>query len=101
MNMRTFSLLLVFAFVGVCLGGVKKTPPQKPEPEWGGEPLSYWVSQSKDKDWLVRRSAGWDSGRIGPEAKTAIPALIELLKDEDERVREAAGEALVKIKKER
>jgi HEAT repeat protein len=37
-------------------------------------------------------------GRVGPEAKAAIPALTELLKDKDEGVRKAASEALDKIK---
>ena len=35
---------------------------------------------------------------LGPAAKAAIPALTELLKDKSKKVREAAQEALKKIK---
>jgi HEAT repeat protein len=37
-------------------------------------------------------------GRIWPEAKEAVPALIEALKDQDEGVRVLARTALEKIK---
>jgi HEAT repeat protein len=40
-------------------------------------------------------------GNIGPEAKSAIPALTQLLNYKDEDVRSAAAKALKKIKKEK
>jgi HEAT repeat protein len=36
-------------------------------------------------------------GRIGPEAKAAVPALVDALKDPSAKVRECAREALTKI----
>ena len=46
------------------------------------------------------RKPGQGPGEIGPEAKTAIPALTELLEDKDEQVRKAAAESLRRIKLE-
>ena len=39
--------------------------------------------------------------KIGPEAKTSIPSLTDLLRDKDEQVRKAAAAALEKIKNEK
>ena len=39
-----------------------------------------------------------DQGKIGPEAKTAVAALVELLRDKDENTRRAVAEALEKIR---
>ena len=50
---------------------------------------------------MVRGDAVEALGRIGPDAKMAVPALNELLKDANESVRKAAAEALEKIKDER
>lgn len=38
-------------------------------------------------------------GDIGPDAKAAVPALIEALEDKDSDVRRAAKKALKKIRK--
>ncbi len=62
-----------------------------------GKTLSEWIALSKDKDENVRRDAASVLGNIGPEAKTAVPALKGLLKDKDENIRCAADEALAKI----
>ena len=40
-------------------------------------------------------------GKLGPEAKSAIPALSELLNDTNEDIRKAASKALEKIKREK
>ncbi len=45
----------------------------------------------------VRRRAAEVLGSLGAEAKAAAPALAETVKDPDEAVRRAAGEALKKI----
>lgn len=52
---------------------------------WGGQ------------GWCVRFRAAEALGRIGADAKPAIPALREALTDDHEDVREAAAEALGKI----
>jgi HEAT repeat protein len=53
----------------------------------------------RDRDGEIRQAAAEACGKIGPEAKTAIPALTELLKDKDGQVRQAATDALEKLKK--
>ncbi|MDW8100242.1 MAG: HEAT repeat domain-containing protein, partial [Anaerolineae bacterium] len=47
--------------------------------------------------WADRKAAAGALGRIGPEAKEAVPALIQALRDEHAWVREAAAEALGRI----
>ena len=50
-----------------------------------------------DADKEVRFTAVEALGLIGPKAKEAVPALIELLHDEDELVRHSAGDVLKRI----
>jgi HEAT repeat protein len=42
--------------------------------------------------------ASWALGKIGPDAKAAVPELERLAHDEDERVRREALDALTRIK---
>ena len=51
----------------------------------------------KDTDWSIRSAAAMALGKIGCDAKTAIPMLTDLLKDKDEVVRRAAALALGNI----
>ena len=51
----------------------------------------------KDEEWHVRYHAAEALGQIGPEAKAAVPALIQALKDEDRDVGQSEAEALEKI----
>ncbi len=60
-----------------------------------GQDVSELVKDLKDKSADVRRSAADALGRIGPEAKAAVPALSEALKDEDPDVRLSAVRAWV------
>ena len=69
----------------------------KPEPEYKGKPLSQWVAETQDEDSQVRLAAAWALSQIGPKAKTAVPALTQLLKGKDVWVRVAAAKALGKI----
>jgi HEAT repeat protein len=48
----------------------------------------------QDMDCRVRAAAALALGRIGPEAREAVPVLIPALQDESEAVRRAAAEAL-------
>ncbi len=59
--------------------------------------MSQRVKGLKDKDVLVRRRSVSALGKLGPNAETAIPALIEALSDTDAEVRHLAGDALVSI----
>jgi HEAT repeat protein len=51
----------------------------------------------KNSDANVRSNAAFALGRIGAEAKTALPQLVPLLKDSDADVRSNAAEALGRI----
>jgi 3-methyladenine DNA glycosylase AlkD len=51
----------------------------------------------EDKDPNMRYYAAQSLGHFGPEAKAAVPDLIEALKDEDKMVRMGAGYALAEI----
>lgn len=53
------------------------------------------------KDEKFRCAAARALGKLGPEAKSAIPALSELLNDTNEDIRKAASKALEKIKREK
>lgn len=48
-------------------------------------------------DGEIRRKAAWAVGRIGPAARSAVPALEEALADGDGNVRDAALSALVRV----
>ena len=53
--------------------------------------LSHRQAELKDKDARHRIEAAEALGKMGPEAKTAVPALAELLRDEEADVRAVAG----------
>ncbi len=95
--MKIFSFLLAVAFSGICLGAETAPTPQAKELSYEGKTLGEWLALAKDKDAKGRASAAEALEKIGPEAKAAIPALTELLKDKDERVRYYAGMALGRI----
>jgi HEAT repeat protein len=57
------------------------------------------IHRLKNPDWRIRVVAADALGRIGPEAKEAVPGLIEALMDKHEFVREAAAEALELIRR--
>ncbi len=56
------------------------------------------IKQLKDKDEVVRLKAAKELGKLGTDAKDAIPALTEALKDTDEDVRSVAKKAIALIK---
>jgi HEAT repeat protein len=49
------------------------------------------------QSWPIRSDASYILGQIGPEAKAAVPALIELLRDQYDDIRRNAIEALGRI----
>ncbi len=66
-----------------------------PDGQVSGHSLSDWIARLKDPDPSNRRSAAEAIKGIYPdEAKGAIPALIPLLSDPSETVRQAAAETL-------
>jgi HEAT repeat protein len=50
---------------------------------------------------LARVQARWILGTLGPSEEKAVPALERLCEDVDESVRDAAAEALAKIREEK
>ena len=56
------------------------------------------IQAFQDDDWEVRRNAAYALGEIGPEAKGAVPALIQALQNQDEvGVRVSVAYALEQI----
>lgn len=55
------------------------------------------IAALRDKDHAVRLGAAVALGRIGPDAKQAVPGRSALLKDENNAVRHAASRALQEI----
>ena len=53
--------------------------------------------KNKDSEVGVRGGAAYVLGQISPEARAAVPALIQTLEDTDEYVRGTAADALAKI----
>ena len=96
--MKTFSWLLAFVLIRVCLGAEQKPAPtpQAKEAEFV-KTFDEWLSQTKDKNSAHRAVAAEFLGTFNSEAKAAIPALTKLLVDEDRDVREHAAIALDKL----
>src|SRR4051794_20348249 len=67
------------------------------EPTYQGRPLDTWVGQLQSPEARARRQAAYALSQMGPEAKPAVPALTEALKDEEGEVRMLAAEALGRI----
>ena len=83
-----------FAFLGEALGKIARTANKAS--------LRYLVTALDHEDWYIRYLAAWLLGAIGPDARAAIPALIELLKESTEEdpshpVRSMVAWALARI----
>lgn len=68
--------------------------------EMGREIVPSMIFLLKDDEWEMRRGAAWILGKVGPDAKDAIPALTRALKDTNAAVRNKAAESLKKIRGE-
>ena len=98
-NMRYLCLLLAFLLVEFSRGAEEKTnPTPRVQPVvYDGKPLTDWIAEAKDTHRAGRYRAVVVLGNTGRDVKTAVPALIELLKDEDLWVRRFAASALGKF----
>jgi HEAT repeat protein len=63
----------------------------------GKEIVPQMISLLKDDTWEMRRGAAWILGKLGPDARDALPALTEALNDTNPAVRLQAQESLNKI----
>lgn len=64
----------------------------------GGKPVSHWVDELRTSpDAKVRKEAAFKLGNVGPTDPTALPALLEGLKDRDAVVRRESIQAIVKF----
>jgi HEAT repeat protein len=72
----------------------KKDKPADPPPE-----LAELLHKLGDEDWQVRLAAARAIGDLGPQAVSAIPALEELIVDQNGDVCNAAAEAMSKIER--
>ena len=70
------------------------SPGYTQEPDFGDKTLSEWKALTKDNDAALRRDAVWSIGMMGPEAKNAVPLLMNLAKDKDAEMRQGVAEAL-------
>ena len=64
----------------------------------GAEALPALTAALKNDDAAVRRASARSLGRWGPAARPAEAALVEALRDADPAVRDAAAEALRRIR---
>ena len=71
--------------LGVCLAlvlaGGRPGRADDKEPVQDGKPLSRWAADLKDPEYAVRARAVAALDKMGPDAKTAVPALLNLWKE--------------------
>ncbi len=82
---------------GIINGQVVSWPPWPPR-RVAAARVIVLIGMLKDENF--RCAAARALGKLGPDAKSAIPALSELLNDKDEDIRKAASHALKKIQEE-
>src|SRR5262249_29059514 len=63
--------------------GRKEPAATMEEVRFKGKPASFWIKKLQDKDPAERKEAVEAMGAIGPDAKAAVPALIEALEDDN------------------
>ncbi len=86
-----FLLCFTWTVASTCAGA-------EDDPQFGGKPVSQWIEVARsDTNPERRRKAAFAFRMLGTEARQAVPALIALLQDSDDRVREAAARALGKV----
>src|SRR5262249_21310926 len=67
------------------------------ESVYHGKPRGHWLKAAQDKDPSVRAEAVTALGEMGLTGPAVLAALTAALKDADEGVRGAAGDALAKL----
>ena len=77
--------------------GADAPTPDGNQAMYRGKTISEWVRLLKAPEHSTRSTAATQLGKIGSEAKAAVPALTDALKDKHGQVRTAVAEALGKI----
>lgn len=85
------ALLALVVFSG-CLAGVLAQEPA--EERYKNKPTSFWVKRLAAPEAPARREAIQAIAAIGPSARSAVPALLRALDDDDEAIRLEAIKAL-------
>jgi len=70
------------------------------QPSYLGISTGDWVAALKNRDSLERRLAAHALAEMGPAAREAVPALIEVLRDPENFVRVWAAAALARVQPE-
>lgn len=83
MTTRTLRVTLL----ALALGAAGLSAQAAKEPEFQDRPLSAWVEDLHGMAPYTRNQAAYAIGGMGPAAKSAVPALIEALKDPEATVR--------------
>ena len=68
-----------------------------PEPTFLDKPVAHWQRQLDQPDAKLRRAAAFALGKLGSDARAAVPGLVRALDDEEKTVAEAAAFALSEI----
>jgi HEAT repeat protein len=87
----------------VCIAILSIGCSKKKEVTYEGKPLSAWIEMLKESDPRAKYAAILAIAEIGPEAKEAIPALIETIREtrnRDKRMLFACNNALLGMGKE-
>ena len=74
-------VLTTLAALGFLSAGAAAQARKDKEPQFEGRPLSAWVQDLNGLAPQTRNAAAYAISGMGPEAKSAVPALIEALKD--------------------
>lgn len=86
-----------------CMALLTTACSRKEKATYQGKPVSVWIEMLKDKDPSRKYAALQALSEIGPEAKEAIPILIETIretKNRDKRILVACNHALFGMGKE-
>ena len=84
MSRSFYASLLALSLTGTALAAQGSAAK---EPSFQDRPLSAWVDDLKGLAPYTRNQAAYAIGGMGPAARSAVPALIEALKDPEATVR--------------
>lgn len=82
--MTTVRRLLLATTLLVSLASSVSAQKKSTEPTYQDKPLKYWIGELKALAPMTRNAAAYAISGMGPQAKSAVPALIEALKNPDE-----------------